>query len=415
MRIRRAQMVALAAGGCLLLSAGNAGAGVPAVRCGATITKSVTLSADLTNCPGTGLVVGADGITLDLGGHTISGTNAPGGEGIADDGHAGVQIRNGAISDFRLNGVGLRGARRSIASGLVIRRIGAGGGENDPVSAGILVKDSPGSQVVANDVSNHVVAFQSDGVDVLGSAATVVSGNRLDNNNWDGLVLIASPGSRVSANALSGNGNNGVEVNGASDSTSVTGNHADGNTQIGIVVGSGQGMRVAGNSAKGNDTGLFFFDLHDSVIALNQAAGNNDGLDLAGGQFGSDKNRVVANDASRNNISGIGIFGGANDNVVTGNVANGNRGSIGNGGGIVVQGSTGNQLAWNVANGNSDTGIVLLDDQPGDTTGNSVKGNTANQNRNHGIDAVAGSIDGGGNRAAGNAVPPQCINVVCAG
>jgi parallel beta-helix repeat protein len=407
-------MVALAAGGCVLLSAGTAGAGVPALHCGSTITKSATLSADLTNCPGTGLVVGADGITLDLGGHSISGTNAPGGEGIASDGHAGVQIRNGTISDFKLNGVGIRGGRRSVVSRLVIRRIGAGGSENEP-AAGILVKDSPGSEVVANVVSNDVQAFQSDGVDVLGSAGTVVSGNRLTDNNWDGLVLIGSPGSRVSGNALSGNGNNGVEVNGASDSTSVTGNHADANTQIGIVVGSGRSMRVAGNSAKGNDTGLFFFDLHDSVIALNQTSGNNDGLDLAGGQFGSDGNRVVANDASRNNVSGIGIFGGANDNIVTGNVANGNRGPIGNGGGIVVQGSTGNQLAWNVANGNFDTGIVLLDDQPGDTTGNSVKGNTANQNRNHGIDAVAGSLDGGGNRAAGNAVPPQCVNVVCAG
>ena len=44
-----------------------------AVSCGATITRDTTLKADLTNCPGDGLVIGADNITLDLNGHTIDG------------------------------------------------------------------------------------------------------------------------------------------------------------------------------------------------------------------------------------------------------------------------------------------------------------------------------------------------------
>src|SRR4051812_48505646 len=113
MRIGRAQVLVLVAGGCLV-GPGTAAAGAPAVRCGATITRSTTLTADLPDCPGTGLVIGADGITLDLGGHTISGTNAGGGEGIANDGHGGVQIRNGTISGFRFNGVGIRGARGAV-------------------------------------------------------------------------------------------------------------------------------------------------------------------------------------------------------------------------------------------------------------------------------------------------------------
>jgi parallel beta-helix repeat protein len=99
---------------------------------------------------------------------------------------------------------------------------------------------------------------------------------------------------------------------------------------------------------------------------------------------------------------------------VSGNTANGNQGKN-DGGGIRVQAASGNQLSGNVANANLDSGIVIADGEPGDTTGNSLTGNTANKNRGHGIDAIAGSVDGGGNRASGNATPPQCQNVVCAG
>lgn len=42
-----------------------------------------------------------------------------------------------------------------------------------------------------------------------------------------------------------------------------------------------------------------------------------------------------------------------------------------------------------------------------------VTRNTARHNRDLGIDAAPGVIDGGGNRASGNGNPDQCTNVVC--
>ena len=42
------------------------------LHCGATITKSTKLTQDLTNCPGVGIQIGVDGITLDLDGHTVA-------------------------------------------------------------------------------------------------------------------------------------------------------------------------------------------------------------------------------------------------------------------------------------------------------------------------------------------------------
>ena len=361
MSIARVPALALVAGLGLFVAGGGADATTaPAVTCGTTLTESTTLSADLVHCPGTALVIGADGITVNLGGHTISGTNADGSEGIASDGHANVRIVGGRITDFRINGVGIRGGSGSLVRGVTVRRIGDGGVENEPVSAGIAISGSPRSRVIGNDVSNDVKAFQADGVDVLDSPGSVVTRNRLVRNSWNGLVLIGSAGSRIAHNTLDDNGNNGVEVNGASDSVVVVANRARGNAQIGIVVGSAHRVRVVGNRAATNDTGFLFFDLHDSLIGANRARANHDGLVLSGGQFGSDGNRLV------------------------GNVANENRGS----------------------------GIAIVEDNKGDATGNSLKGNTAKRNADHGMDAVAGTIDKGGNHASGNA-KPQCVNVVC--
>ena len=351
-------------GAALCLGATTADAGAPAVSCGSTLTKSTTLTADILHCAGTALVIGADGITVNLGGHTISGTNAKDSEGIANDGHAGVRIVGGGkISDFRLNGIGMRKAPKGVVRGITIRRIGAGGVEGEPVSAGIAIVDSPGSQLVGNDVANDVDAYQSDGADVLNSPRSLVRGNRLSHNSWNGLVLIKSPGSRILGNTFDDNKNNGTEVNGDSDSVAVSGNRAVGNKAIGIVVGSAQHVRVVGNTAKGNDSGLFFFDLQNSLIGKNRATGNGVGIELGAGQ----------------------------------------------------NGSHGNRLSGNVANANLDNGIVIGEDKAGTASGNTLERNSAGKNKGHGIDATPGSIDGGGNRASGNAMQPQCVNVVCSG
>ncbi|HEX5923678.1 MAG TPA: hypothetical protein VFY45_07585, partial [Baekduia sp.] len=74
---RTATIVALALTAALAVSAGPASASASTtVHCGQTLTHSVRLANDLTDCPADGLVIGADGITVDLNGHTIDGTVA---------------------------------------------------------------------------------------------------------------------------------------------------------------------------------------------------------------------------------------------------------------------------------------------------------------------------------------------------
>jgi parallel beta-helix repeat protein len=398
----------------MVVPAGTADASVSGttVSCGQTITASTRLAYDLVNCPGNGLTVGADDITLDLGGHVIDGVNAPGSEGVAVDGHSGVRITNGAVRDFFLNGVGLRDAPRSVVANLRISQIGAGGVDGD-ASAGVLVKNSPRSAVTGSSVSNDVVSFQSDGVDVLFSPGTRVSGNRITRNSWKGMFVLESAGSRIEDNVFDQNQAQGLEVNLGSDATLVNDNRARGNGADGIVVGAISRGRVTDNDATGNGAGFFFFDLIDSTVSGNRASGNVAGILLAGGQFGSHGNRLVTNDASRNTEIGIVLDTAANGNALVGNVANANRGGPGIGGGIVVVDSTGNSLSGNVTNRNLAVGLGVYESSEGGAAGNVLRRNVANNNAEHGIDAVDGTVDGGGNVAHHNTPAPDCLGVRC--
>ena len=238
--MRRTRIAALTAGaltvGIWTVPVAASAATATVVKCGQVVTSSITLANNLSNCPGGGLVIGANNLTIDLAGHSISGVNKRGSEGIADDGHPGARIQNGTIQRFFLNGVGLRGAPRSVVSNMTIQGIGAGNVEGD-ASAGVLVKNSKGTSVLNNKVSNNVVSFQSDGVDVISSPGTTVRGNVLAANSWDGMVVLFSPDSTVTANTVQGNKNQGLELNGASDRSVVSGNFAGNNAVNGLTVG----------------------------------------------------------------------------------------------------------------------------------------------------------------------------------
>lgn len=85
----------------LLVSFSSTEATGQGVGCGSTITTSVVLQEDL-NCSGTGLVIGADSIVVNLNGHQIVGTGAPGATGILVNRHSGVQITGGDSSIYSL-------------------------------------------------------------------------------------------------------------------------------------------------------------------------------------------------------------------------------------------------------------------------------------------------------------------------
>lgn len=70
------------------------------ISCGQTITEDIVLDQDLTCPPGTesAIIIGGSNLTLDLGGHVVSG-HTPG-AGVFSMGQEGITIRNGTIEGF---------------------------------------------------------------------------------------------------------------------------------------------------------------------------------------------------------------------------------------------------------------------------------------------------------------------------
>src|SRR5207248_10491281 len=93
------------------------------------------------------------------------------------------------------------------------------------------------------------------------------------------------------------------------------------------------------------------------------------------------------------------VLSNVNDSIVERNTTNDNGAY-----GLFMTGA-GNLIKGNTANGNDLDGIRSI----GAST---LTANTARNNGGLGIDALDGAIDGGRNRASGNA-EPQCIGVIC--
>ena len=80
-------------------SAADCGGAIPC-SCGDTVTSDYTMASDLGPCSSHGLIIGADDITLDCGGHSITGDGGTGNIGISFNSRTGVTIKNCRLSGF---------------------------------------------------------------------------------------------------------------------------------------------------------------------------------------------------------------------------------------------------------------------------------------------------------------------------
>ena len=183
------------------------------VGCGTTIVSDTKLHGDLKNCPGNGIVIGADNITLDLNGHTIDGDGVLGCDefyacdfGVDNSaGHHGVTIKTASIRDF--------------ATAVFV----LGGGPQSPppdspprttFSEACSLIESPGARIERNSISANGLTTDQAGLIVFDSSEVRIEGNSVLDNGDIGMFLQGVDDSRVERNSVSGNPEAGVILDG---------------------------------------------------------------------------------------------------------------------------------------------------------------------------------------------------------
>ena len=175
--------------------------------CGSTLTGNVVLEADIGPCAGTGLIVAAGGVTIDLRGHTVSGLGAGAGISIGTGGapQGGVRVKNGTLEGF---------------------------GSGVTVADGEACAPQPG--VIT--VENVEIRFNGTGISVFTSqcdAEVVLIRNKVARNTGDGIFVGGADPTRIVDNEVVGNG--GVGINAFFDSVrTVADNFVSANGSDGI-------------------------------------------------------------------------------------------------------------------------------------------------------------------------------------
>jgi hypothetical protein len=219
------------------------------VQCGDVITQDTTLDSDLT-CAGDGLHAAAPNVTLDLGGHTISGS----GTGTAVTGVPDhVTIRGGTISNFQY-GVYADGSRGTSIARMTFEGNQVGvrcsyapecriEGNVFRANTGFAIRifSPDGGDPKLTVVRRNDVTGNGNGIEVSGEAG-LVEGNRVEGNRLDGISTSYGKPVTIRRNLVAGNGDEGVRVFFGITAT-VTNNRIteNGTNGVGVHGGAGEG------------------------------------------------------------------------------------------------------------------------------------------------------------------------------
>lgn len=152
------------------------------VGCGAVLTQSTTLDTDVGPCDGTAIVLGADGITLNLGGHRVLGDGDGDAPGILAEDRHGVVVTKGVVSRFGSGVAIVGGSGNTVSKVEALDNVGDGGDFGD----GILV-DTSTDNVLSKNVARGNGPYS--GITLLGRSAR----NTIDKNLVEHNKILSSP------------------------------------------------------------------------------------------------------------------------------------------------------------------------------------------------------------------------------
>jgi parallel beta-helix repeat protein len=381
------------------------------VSCGTELTVSTTLTRDLLGCAGDGLVVGADGITVNLNGHLIAGNpnGSPSGIGVRVTGHHNVTVTNGTVQGF-WRGVVFDDSPTGVVTSMTAQRM---------TNRGVVFE---GGSDHGRIVSNVSADNQASGIAIVTSDGVVVSDNQsLRNVGGAGVRLEGATHVTVSRNALNSN-ENGVQMVQDGAGISAVANMVVDNTltddaSAGFEILFSNLNVIARNQVSGATGGIVLESSDDNTITDNRVL-HGVAPDGIGIQIYGNRNLVAHNTVIDQLRYGIEVddFGDpghspAVDNILQDNTVN--RAVLGiaigpEAGGVVLR----TVISHNRVTNAGDDGIQLIGPSTGLQTSTLAR-NVAVHNGNWGIETIPGTIDGGGNIAAANGNPGQCLNITC--
>lgn len=294
--------------------------------CGAEITEDTVLDADLVCDHGPAFVIAADGVTLDLGGHAVSGppgSTAPG-PAIVLRGVSRATLRNGTVERFEA-GAAIEGGGGNVIEGLTIQdNVGPPDGD---YGDGIVINGSRDNRVRGNVVRRN---GPFSGISLgRGSSGNEIGDNTVSDNNMSHLgfadagrqtmgIRIEGPEAnhnRIVGNTVTGSGCDGIVVlatcDNPDDEPPCVGTRPNEHNEI-----AGNTSSRNGTSGRGCGIRLFSMPLpmppihnfvHDNVTDDNTSYGIAlDGLPL----------RSPGNRAARNRGHGNGEFDGSDGTLM---------------------------------------------------------------------------------------------------
>jgi parallel beta-helix repeat protein len=383
------------------------------VECGAVITRDTTLDADLQDCPGDGIVIGADGVTLDLGGHVIDGDglrgdgDSRGDLGVDDSGGFDrLRVLNGTVRQFD-EGVEVTDAQEASIQLLTVEENGIAIGftraNGSRIEDSFLNGNGSGVHLLQSNDNlirrNHADDNGGTGIETFSSARNTIDGNETARNGGRGIgVRDTSSATEVSRNVTTDNGSTGISTDGPDNV--VFSNEASRNKRSGIQVGGERTVLVQNTAAGNGESGLFLAGSPGVRVAGNTASGNFDtGIDASG--F-ADDGRFLRNTARSNGLDGISVD--SSDRVtVKGNLAedNGTRipGVVGRG--IVIDECDDAVIADNAAFGHARSGIDIASSARPRVERNVTNGNPGDGLRYNGLDGRLANNQALGNLGTG--------------
>jgi hypothetical protein len=341
------------------------------LRCGDTIIANVVLTRNL-NCSGDGLVLGADGLTIDLNGYTLSGSGGGTGIGAGGSGRRGISVLNGTIRNFDNGITNISGGSSLTGLKVVGNNYGAGRGLLEAVVSGSTFRDnqvaiSP-SRVTVTDST-----FVSNGIGILGNS----SGNTNE---------VTSSTFRENTEGIRCYDNNTHVANSK---------FVDNTTGIYSVLLCG--LRVHDSFFTGGEVAVqlgrqvgFWLDVQRNTFAWSKI-----GIEIAGDFAATDGYVIADNTFTNNGATGLYLHI-ARDLAPTISMPVSGNAFMGNGFWhdpyVAPSGNVLNAGVW------ANTG-TFTDNRAVNNGGYGIEG--------HGV------IDGGGNVAKRNGNPDQCLGVIC--